>query len=287
MTNPYVLALLSALVAVVLHGVIVVVRHFLLKAFSGATKANHKTRTVVSLVASTAEFVIYFAALGFALLQFGISLTTYLASASILGLAFAFGSQGLVQDLVTGLTILVTDIFNVGEMLEVSGQVGIVEEFGMRFTVLRNANGALVYVPNRNLAAVTKYPRRHIRCCVDIVLPANEDLATQMTAIAEGAAKALTQQYPAIFLRPHSFSSMDVGEPARSIHRITFRIWPGRGAPIEGAFRQELLQRFKALDESFADWMVTVNYEIEVRNVNTDPFKKALDLLHFGGSSGR
>ncbi|MDH3241555.1 MAG: mechanosensitive ion channel family protein [Alphaproteobacteria bacterium] len=283
MSNPYFAALIAAAGAVLLHGIVVLGRYLLGKAIAKTGRSGPKVRTLVSLAASAAEFCIYFVALGYILTQFGVSVTTYLASASILGLAIAFGSQGLVQDVVTGLTIVVTDIFNVGEMLEVSGQVGIVEDFGMRFTVLRNANGALVYVPNRNIAAVTKYPRRHIRCHVDITLAEDSGLAGRMAETAEQAARAIVQQYPAIFLRPPSFARADIEDPARPVFRITFRIWPGRGGPIEGSFRQELLQRMKAIEDDFADWRVSVNTEVEVRNYQADLMQKARALLHFAG----
>lgn len=283
--NPYLLSLLVAAGALVLHLVVILIRQLAIKGFSKAGHTNAKARTLISLAASFTEFCIYFIAIGYILSLFGVSLTTYLASASILGLAIAFGSQGLVQDVVTGLTVVATDIFNVGEMLEISGQVGIVEEFGIRFTVLRNANGALVYVPNRNITAVIKYPRRHIRYHVDITLAEDDETAERMAQAAETAARTFTQQLPAIFLRPPSFARIDIENPPRAIFRITFRIWPGRGGPIEGSFRQELISRMKPLEEDFGDWRVTVNPEVEVRNVQSDLLQRARNLLNFAGGS--
>ena len=45
--------------------------------------------------------------------------------------------------------------------------------------------------------------------------------------------------------------------------RVKFRLWPGRGAPIETVFKQEVNYALKALDPNYQDWMVTVNYEVE------------------------
>lgn len=73
-----------------------------------------KLRIFVSLVESTLVFTIYFGAFGLMLHEFGVSLTAYLASASIIGLAVGFGSQGLVQDVVTGLTLILSDLFQPG-----------------------------------------------------------------------------------------------------------------------------------------------------------------------------
>jgi small conductance mechanosensitive channel len=68
-----------------------------------------KVRKISSLLTSIVIFLLYFTAVGLVLREFGVSLTAYLASASVLGLAIGFGSQGLVQDVVTGLTLIFSD----------------------------------------------------------------------------------------------------------------------------------------------------------------------------------
>ena len=47
------------------------------------------------------------------------------------------------------------------------------------------------------------------------------------------------------------------------MYRLIFHIWPGRGLPLESTFKQEILVAIKLIDPAFADWMVSVNYEIE------------------------
>ncbi|MDA0241196.1 MAG: hypothetical protein O3A84_14380 [Proteobacteria bacterium] len=47
--------------------------------------------------------------------------------------------------------------------------------------------------------------------------------------------------------------------------RLKFRIWPGRGGPIETVFKQELLQALKAIDPTYQDWMISVSYEVEAQ----------------------
>jgi small-conductance mechanosensitive channel len=130
-----------------------------------------KFRSVVSLAISFLIFLLYFTGTGLIIKEFGLSLKTYLASASVIGLALGFSSQGLVQDVVTGLTLIFSDLVNMGEMVEIAGQSGIVREIGMRFTVLENSLGAEVYVPNRTITNVLNYPKGYIRCQVDVRLP--------------------------------------------------------------------------------------------------------------------
>ena len=87
-------------------------RHLLLHRIRSETKVL----TVTGFAASVIVFSIYFAACGFLLSELGISLTTYLASASVIGLAVSFGSQGIVQDVITGLTVVFSDLLDVGDM---------------------------------------------------------------------------------------------------------------------------------------------------------------------------
>jgi small conductance mechanosensitive channel len=121
---------------------------------SSVSSSISKVRTVTSLSVSIAVFAMYFVAVGLVLKEFGISLTAYFASATIIGLAVGFGSQGLVQDVVNGLTVVFSDLFDVGDMVEIAGQTGIVQKIGIRFTVLNNFMGAEVFIPNRTIANV-------------------------------------------------------------------------------------------------------------------------------------
>lgn len=45
------------------------------------------------------------------------------------------------------------------------------------------------------------------------------------------------------------------------------RIWPGRGTPLETSLKPEIVQSLKQLDLSYSDWMVSVNYEVEKKEI--------------------
>jgi small-conductance mechanosensitive channel len=251
-------------VVLVAHGLVGLIRMVSGRAMSSefATHIN-KARTAVRLATSTLIFVLYFAAVGFALSELGVPLTTYFASASIIGLAIAFGAQGFVQDVVSGLTTVFSGLFDIGDVVEISGQVGIVDRFGLRYTVLRNPLGAEILVPNRSILNVVIYSRGYVRCLVDLVLPAEEEIATKIEAIATDLASAAREQFPGIHRAPSEITGPHKIKDGKTFLRIKFRIWPGRGALIEGYFKQDLLQEIRQIVPDYADWMVTVNYEVE------------------------
>ena len=256
--------LIIAAVMVGLHLMVILVRRISNKWLSSKVSAKvSKSRTISSLTTSALVFFLYFSAFGLILSEFGVSLKAYLASASILGLAIGFGSQGLVQDVVNGLTVVFSGLFDVGDMVEISGQTGIVSSFGMRFTVIKNAFGAEVSIPNRTITNVVRYPRGYIRGLVDITLFDDPQLAKQAEEKVKTIVQATFEQLPGTFVYPPSIEGRVKTSSGKEFLRVKFRLWPGRGSPIETVFKQEVNYALKALDPNYQDWMVTVNYEVE------------------------
>lgn len=226
-----------------------------------------KVRTIVSLSTSTAVFVIYFGSIGLILKEFGISLRAYLASASVMGLAIGFGSQGLVQDVVTGLTLIFSNLISLGDMVEISGQTGIVRQIGMRFTVIENYFGAEVFIPNRTISNVLNYPKGYIRCFVDITLSEDGRIRDQLVQKVNSLVSSAFEQFSGMFLTPPSIEAPLKTSSDKEFLRVIFRIWPGRGTAIETSLKQEIVQSLKTIDPSYAEWMVSVNYEVEKKQL--------------------
>ena len=257
------LLLLSGL-AVGAHIVVLLIRR--LSKFSMSHKSSSQRRkllSIISLFTSSSVFIIYFAVIGFVLAEFGVPITNYFASATIIGLAVGFGSQGLVQDVVSGLTTIFSDLFDVGDMIEIGGQTGVVRHIGLRFVEIENSLGAKVVIPNRSITNVINYRRGYVRCIVDVTLPDDEALRAETRKLIGNISTGVHQQFPGIFVTAPSIEGEQSTAGGRSYCRIKFRIWPGRGSPIEQSFKQEIVQVIKKIDPDYADWMVSVYYEVE------------------------
>ncbi|MDY6854370.1 MAG: mechanosensitive ion channel [Thermodesulfobacteriota bacterium] len=222
-----------------------------------------KIKSIVGLITSFVVFIIYFGAFGFILKEFGVSITAYLASASIIGLAIAFGSQGYVQDVVTGLTLVFSNLLDVGDMVEIGGQTGIVRSISIRFTELENAMGASVYIPNRSITSVINYPRGYVRAIIDVGLLVDEKKNAELEQVVKNSVHSIAEQFPGINIGPPSIEGRIDPRQGKNYLRIKFRIWPGRGTPLETTLKQELIEKLRLIDPNYADWMVTVYYEVE------------------------
>ena len=238
------------------------------------TSRASKTATIVSLASSIVLFSMYFVAFGLILRELGLSLKAYLTSASIIGLAVGFGSQGVVQDVVTGVTLVFADLFDVGDMVEISGQTGIVRSVGMRFTELENSFGARVYIPNRTIGNVINYPKGYIRALIDVELPTDPELVQKIEAEVSEIVSGALEQYKGILLAAPLVEGRVRKSPGKELLRVKFRVWPGRGAALESGLRSELLGTIKRVVPGYEDWMVTVNYEIEQKPAELPRFHR-------------
>ncbi len=231
--------------------------------FSDFVKNYPRAATVITILESTLTFAIYFLAFGLILQEFNLSLRAYLASTTVIGLAIGFGSQGFVQDIVIGLTLIFSNLLKVGDVVEVSGQIGRVESVGLRFTILINLHGQRVHLPNRNIGVISQFRGGCIRAYVDFQLP---DGATQkqVSAIINPLASALYKQHRAIVTEePESFGIQNTTKGGWRYIRYKFKLWPGQGALIETNFRQMALARLKNTFPDYADWMINITYRSE------------------------
>ena len=229
----------------------------------GFVTQQPKFITLTRLIVSGLTFVIYFFAIGLILQEFGVNLTAYLASASVVGLAISFGSQGLVQDVVIGLTLIFSDAMEAGELVEVTGAttvIGRVEEIGLRFTKLINFYNQEVFIPNRTIANVSRFPHGGVYAYADIQLPAGADHPKAILTIAN-VARGMWRQFGAIILSEPVVGPVESAEGGGwNFVRVHFKIWPGQGGLIETTFRQQMVSAMKAFAANYADWQVPVTY---------------------------
>jgi len=233
-----------------------------------------KIVTLIRLIANTTTWTIYFVAMGLFLQECGVNLTAYLASASVIGLAISFGSQGLVQDMVIGLTLIFSDAMDVDDMVEIVGSavvVGRVQEIGLRFTKIVNLYDQVVFIPNRTVANVSRFPHGGIYAYADIQFPAGVD-RDKTTHLISTIAQAMWKQFGAIVVsEPLIYPVQAAREGSWEFLRVRFVIWPGQGSLIETTFRQQVLRSMKALDPNYADWQITVLYRASGVKISAPP----------------
>lgn len=192
-------------------------------------KNKNRARTVHSVVINLLKYIIYFTALGQILNELGINYTTYIASLSVIGLAVGFGSQGFVQDIVTGFFLLFDGQFSVGDMVEISGQTGIVEEMGLRTTRIKNYIGQSVVIPNRNIALVGNYSKGHLEVYTDIAVSPEEKADDWEDKLTMMSSEFYRQFDGTLLQKPESLGLITL-KTGESFLRLRFTLWPQQQA---------------------------------------------------------
>ena len=227
------------------------------------TRRYPKLATIITILVSAVTFTIYFVTVGMILREFKISLTTYFASATVIGLAVGFGLQGFVQDVVIGLTLIFTDALTIGQMVKLGDEIGKVDSIGLRFTVLINLHGQRIIIPNRNIATISQFRGGCIRAYVDIQVPQETD-EKEMSQAIQAIGQGMYNQHRSIILAiPEIFGIKDVKDGQWRYVRIKFKLWPGQIKIIEETFKERVVQVLKKSDADYASWMITVTYKVE------------------------
>jgi small conductance mechanosensitive channel len=129
---------------------------------------------VISIVAAT-----------LALNELGISIAPILATAGVAGIAIGFGAQSLVRDYFAGLFILLEDQIRQGDVVEIAGKGGLVEEVTLRYVRLRDFEGHVHFVPNGEIKIVTNRTRDFAQALIEVGVAYREDTDEALAVMRE------------------------------------------------------------------------------------------------------
>ena len=158
-----------------------------LQAVRGVANARHvqRTQTMGALLKSITTFVVLGITALTVLSLVGIPLGPMLASASVGGVALAFGAQSLVKDFLSGVFMIVEDQYGVGDVIDTGEVVGTVENVSLRVTQLRDAGGMTWYVRNGEIVRIGNKTQGWSTAIVDIPVAYDQDVEKAISVIRD------------------------------------------------------------------------------------------------------
>jgi len=144
-----------------------------------------RAHTLTHIVRDVARIVIFFAGVMMILSEIGIDLKPLLAAAGLGGLAIGFGAQSLVKDLISGFFILLENSIRVGDVVEVAGVGGLVEEIELRTIRLRDLSGNVHVVPNGVIDKVKNMTKEYSFYLFNIGVAYRENVDEVMAVLHE------------------------------------------------------------------------------------------------------
>ena len=114
---------------------------------------THKARalTVTHVVRSLIKYACFIIGIVWTLSILGVDLTAIFASLGILTLVIGFGAQSLIEDMVTGLFIILEGNYNIDDVIILDDFRGTVKKIGIRTTTIEDAGGNLKIVNNSDI----------------------------------------------------------------------------------------------------------------------------------------
>ncbi len=225
-----------------------------------ARMREQHTKTLAGLLYSAGTAVIIIGAILTALPEFGFNITPIAAVAGLASLAFGFGAQHLVRDLINGFFAIVEDQFVVGETVRIGAVVGRVEHLTLRRTVIRDIQGALVSIPNGEISQVANLSRDWGQLTVDVALPSDSSSDAALAALERVSGELRTDPSwsPVLVDGPRVLGIESFGAGGILL-RMQLRTIPGRQDDAARELRRRIQNRF---DQEQIRWSGVQRVEI-------------------------
>lgn len=147
-----------------------------MNAHTSSAEDRRRIETLARMFRHIATVVISLVAGMLVLSELGISIAPILGAAGVVGLAVGFGAQSLIKDYFNGFFMLLENQIRQGDVVEVCGKTGTVEDVNLRYVCLRDNEGSVHYVPNGQITTVTNKSRDYAFALIDVGVAYRENL---------------------------------------------------------------------------------------------------------------
>ena len=154
------------------------------KISSSDIEQYRKVRTVHTLLNSVVKIIVCLVGIMLILEELNINIAPILATAGVLGLAVGFGAKRLVEDVLSGLNIILSNQIRVGDTVTIDGSIsGVVEKITVNTVILRDFGGTVHFVRNGNINVISNQTKDYSYYVSDLGISYNQDFDTVFTVI--------------------------------------------------------------------------------------------------------
>jgi len=172
------IAIISFLLDRILQRIIARAIRISVKSDENTTPEAEKKRedTLIRIFSGALNMVIFVIALMMILGEVGIEVGPLIAGAGIVGLAVGFGGQYLIRDIITGLFLMLENQYRIGDVVDIEGLSGAVQDISLRKTTLRNLDGTVHHIPHGSITKVSNLSKDFARVNIDLGVSYNTNL---------------------------------------------------------------------------------------------------------------
>lgn len=179
--------------------------------------------------------------------ELGIAVAPILGAAGVIGLAVGFGAQSLVKDYFAGFFILLENQIRQGDVVDIAGKAGLVEEVTLRYVRLRDYDGNVHIVSNGLITTVTNMSRGFAQSVVDVGVAYRENTDEAVGVMREvGAEMRADALFGPKILDDLEIAGVDKWADSAVILRCRFRVRPLEQWNVRREFLRRLKKAFDA-----------------------------------------
>jgi small conductance mechanosensitive channel len=162
-----------------------------------------------------------------------------IAGLGIVGLALSLGAQHLVRDYVAGAFVLIENQYSKGDLVDIAGVAGTVEDVSLRRTTLRDDDGTLHYVPNGLIQTASNLSRTWAGINLDVPVPYEQDLDAVGAAVDAAAERLAGEpELKGTILETPRVVRVDRLAEEGLVLKVFGRVTPAGRLPAAGSLRR-------------------------------------------------
>ena len=226
----------------------VIVGRLVNRAFVFASPHTERTearrRALAGVLRSAAVGILWAAAVITIISEVGVNIGAFVATATIVGGAIAFGAQTLVRDVIAGFFVLADDQYGVGDSVDLGAASGVVERISLRGAQLRDVEGRVWHVAHGGVARVGNLSKANtVQLDLEVARASRLD---ELHATATSLGSRLGEATGGLLTgTPTVVGIVDLTDD-RIVYRVAAPIVAGKQDPVRRAWRGLLLAAFEA-----------------------------------------
>lgn len=212
----------------------------------GESKIAEKRReeTLIKIFHGTIHVILIIVVLLMILSEFGVDIGPLIAGAGVVGIAVGFGGQYLIKDLISGFFMILENQLRVGDVVEVAGVSGTVEDITLRKVVVRDIDGSVHHVPNGEIKLVSNKTRIFSKINLSIGIGYESDL-NKVEKIINKIGEEVAKEYEDKIKVAPGFLRIDELADSAVIIKVVGETTPGDHWEIAGELRKRILEKFR------------------------------------------
>lgn len=209
------LPLATLLGALLVFIVLVIVKRIVLRLYRKIADKTKIDPSVKSFIDASINTIMWLLIVLITVDRLGIPVTSLVAFVSVVGVALSLSLQGILENIFSGMTLLVTKPIEVGEYVQLGDTSGTVRKLTLFYTVLVMPDGKTAYIPNSTMTRdmLINHSDERIRRVEFTIAASYDDEPDRVLEALKKAAKetesVTAEREPVAFVSKYANSSIE------------------------------------------------------------------------------